>query len=254
MSNYYYGSTFGGQRQRLPSYYGSRAPYAPYAAASSVPPPPQPGATGSYFPTPQDMAQVGGGGYTVGGGQMFPQTAPAPAPTPAPARPAIDFANLDYSNDPILARTRALAEEAIAQANADARANRTRLAIGFGDPELADKLKLGGDVRKQAAENTFGTVQELERTLNRRNVFDINRPLSDTRNLFYSTERARELGLSGEQHLRDRSTAWNSVQDKLATISQQVQASKMAAQAQIIQAEQAAYARALQQAMYAAGV
>jgi hypothetical protein len=252
MSSYYYGSTF------QPSAVGSRnSPYyyggGGYAPRSSAPTPPKRPTSPGYYVDP-----IVSNPNDPGLGRLEPpytQPAPAaPAPAAPPPRPTIDFANLDYSNDPILARTRALAEEQIAQANADARANRTRLAIGFGDPELADKLKLGGDVRKQAAENTFGTVQELERTLNRRNIFDINRPLSDTRNLFYSTERARELGLSSEQHLRDRTTAWNAVQDKLAGIAQQVQASRMAAQAQIIQAEQAAYARALQQAMYAAGV
>lgn len=178
-----------------------------------------------------------------------PQETP---PAAGPTRPAFDFSSVNYSNDPILARVRALAEESVGQANADARANRVRLAIGLGDPDLVDKLKLGGDVRKQAQENSFGTFQELARQLSRRNV-DVNSQLSDKANLFYSTTRGRQLGLSGEQFLRDRNTATQTVQERLAQISQQVLAAKMAAQAQTIAAEQDAYSRALQQALYAAG-
>jgi hypothetical protein len=208
------------QSPPIPGYYGSTAPYA--------------GTIATPAPVTSAPASV--------------------APAPAPARPAIDFSNIDYSNDPILARVRALAEESISQAQAQATADRTRLAIGYGDPELAKTLKLSGKVQTQAGENAFGTLQELNRGLTRRNVFDINRPLSDQRNLFYSTERGRQLALSGEQFLRDKSTAWNAVQDRLSQISAQVQAQKMAAQAQIIQAEQQAYQTALQQALYSAGV
>jgi len=251
MSSYYYSSTFrpATRASGSPYYYGGGGGAPARPATSSVPPwPTVPIARDPIVSNPNDPTlgtlqppynQTPTASINLGG---FQQT-----------RPAVNFSNIDYSNDPILARTRALAEESIAQANADARAGRTRLAIGFGDPELADKLNLGGAVRKQAQENTFGTLQELNRQLDRRNVFDINAALSNQGNLFYSSERARRLSLSGETYLRDRSTAWNAVQDKLATIAQQVQAAKMAAQAQIIQAEQGAYERALQQALYAAG-
>jgi hypothetical protein len=247
----YYSSTFGGGPG--PQYGGQYMyPSAPKKPASS-----SPYGSGIYYDP-----IVGVQGSTYG---QVPAYMQDPAqhqtgqqlgvmPTQQPTRPAIDFSNIDYSNDPILARVKALAEESIGQANADARANRTRLAIGLGDPELVDKLGLGADVRKQAAENTFGTFQELGRQRDRRDVFDITGNLSDKHNLFYSTERGRELGLSGEQFLRDRSTATNAVQGQLATISQQLIAARMAAQAQIIQAEQDAYSRALQQALYAAGM
>jgi hypothetical protein len=250
MASYYSSSTFGAPG---PQYGGQYMyPSAPKKPASSSP----------YGPGIYYDPIVGNPNDPTLGTLQPPYAAPAPHETgqqlgvmpQQPARPAIDFSHIDYSNDPILARVKALAEESIGQANADARANRTRLAIGLGDPELVDKLGLGGDVRKQAAENTFGTFQELQRQLDRRNVFDITGNLSDKHNLFYSTERGRELGLSGEQFLRDRSTATNAVQGQLATISQQLIAAKMAAQAQIIAAEQSAYERALQQALYSAGV
>jgi hypothetical protein len=249
MSGYYYGSTFGNQRQPLPKPYGSTAPYAGTRPAGQQPPLPSfpggvpPNYVPGYQPTmPTNPGRIGidsafppAGGGGGGGGSSGP--------------PAID-----YSNDPILARIRALAQESIRHAEADALAGRTRLAIGFGDPELAKQLKLSNDVQKQAANNTFGTLQELNRGLTRRNVFDITGRLSNQANLFYSSERGRQLALSGEQFLRDRSVAQNAVQDKLTSISQALAAAKMQAQMQIIQAEQEAYMRALQQAYYASGV
>lgn len=242
----YYSSTFGqpgpqyGAQAMANQMYGAKKPTSPYGPGIYYDPLPPPT---TNYPTgmqPHETAQ------TLG-------VPPAPTQPAAPTRPAIDFSNLDYSNDPILARIRALAEESIGQANADARANRTRLAIGLGDPDLVDKLGLGNKVKEQASNNTFGTFQELDRQLGRRNV-GINSDMSDKANLFYSTARGRNLGLSGEQFLRDRSTATNAVQGQLATIAQQLLQAKMAAQAQIISGEQDAYSRALQQALYAAGM
>lgn len=240
----YYTSTFGpGGRA-----YGGKYQYA------NPKPPPSPYGPGIYYdplPPPTTNYPTGMQPHQTAAGLGVPPATQGP-PVPLP-RPQIDFSNIDYSNDPILARMRALAEESIGQATADARANRTRLAIGLGDPELVDQLKLGDKVRKQAEENTFGTFQELSRQLSRRNV-DVNSQMSDKANLFYSTARGRNLGLSGEQYLRDRSQATNAVQGQLATIAQQLIQAKMAAQAQIISAEQDAYNRALQRALYAAGV
>lgn len=191
-----------------------------------------------------------------------PQTPPRPQPdlgasvshaNPPPPAPAAPNFNVDYSNDPILGRIRALAEESTRAAEADALSSRTRLAIGFGDPDFARSLGLKDKVAQQAAGNTFGTVQELARGKTRRDVFDINRPLSDHANLFYSSERGRQLAMSGEQLLRDRALAQGAVQDQVARINAAELQAKLAAQAQIIQAEQDAYNRALQQALYSAG-
>ncbi len=109
---------------------------------------------------------------------------------------------------------------------------------------------MGKDVASKAAGNTFGTLQELKRGYGRRNVFDINRPLSDQGNLFYSSERGRQLALSGEQYLRDQSSAQSQVQQRLAEISQMLLQAKLGAQQNNIQAEQQAYQNALQQALY----
>jgi hypothetical protein len=191
------------------------------------------------------------------------QQTPAPsAPTPSygggggggGGAPSLNLANLDFSNDPILARIRAVGQESIAQAEAEARAARTKLVIGYGSPELAGTLRLGANVQGQASGNPFSTLGELKRGYERRNVFDVDRPLSDQANLFYSTERGRQRALSGESYLRDQAQAQAAVQEQLAQISNQLTQARMSAQAQRIQAEQSAYERALQQALYSAGV
>jgi len=240
MAYYQYGTYFGQNPtvQKPPPYkspYVSDPTYGQAVAQAGGQFMPNPGTPAASPPATGGGDPFGGGGGGGGG------------------RPPIDFSHLDYSNDPILARVRALSEEAISHAQADATANRTRLVIGLGDPELARSLGLGDKVSKQAEENTFGTFQELGRQLGRRNIFEIDRPLSDTKNLFYSTERARQRALSGEQFLRDKAQATNQAQSQLATIAQQVAQVRMEEQARRIQAEQDAYQRAVQQAIYAAG-
>lgn len=241
MSSYYgYNSTFGPGGQA----YGGQ-----FQHPSAKPKPPSgPG----YYVDP-----IVSNPNDPGLGTLEPPYSQPPAQQPAPPGPTgptgptrPDLSHLDYSNDPILGRIRALAEESIGQAQADATAARTRLVIGLGDPGLADKLGLKGDVAKRAEGNTFGTFQELSRQLDRRNTFDITGKMSDQGNLFYSTARTRALGLSGEQYLRDKSQATSAAQGTLADISSRLTQARMASQAQIIQAEQDAYNRALQQALY----
>jgi hypothetical protein len=241
--------------------------YGPQSPYSGVP-----SSIGSWV-NQRPRAVIPPGGYSLAGTQYnpnMPWLQPGQGPVPglnnyggtqqpsaaapaAPSRPAINLSNLDFSNDPILSRIRALGQESIAQAEADAKAARTRLVIGYGDQALANKLKLGGKVGQQAQANPFSTLGELQRAYTRRNVFEIDRPLSDQANLFYSTERGRQRALSGEELLRGQSQAEAAVQERLAEISRQVTQARMAAQAQQIQAEQEAFQRALQLAMYSAG-
>jgi hypothetical protein len=219
------------QRPKRPVVSGSQASTVP--TPPTPPTAPVPPTTSTYQGNVASQApSISGGG---GGGGAGP------------------LVSVDFSNDPILARIRAVGQESIAQAEAEARAARTKLVIGYGDPGLAGKLKLSGAVAGQAGANPFSTLGELKRGYERRNVFDVDRPLSDQANLFYSTERGRQRALSGESYLRDQAQAQAAVQEQLAQISNQLTQARMAAQAQRIQAEQDAYQRALQQALYSAG-
>lgn len=209
-----------------------------------------PAGTGS-FSTPYQVARVAPQ-------PPLQQQAPAaaPAPTPAPAGPSgpgpLDLSALDYSHDPILMQMQALAHKTVAQAQADALRQEQQLAIGYGDPAFAQKLNLGDQYTKAAQGNPFSTVAELGRTYQRRNT-GINSNLSDQHNLFYSSTRARQLALSGEQDLRDRATAARDVQDRVAQIQQAVVQAQLQAQAMEIQAQQEAMQRAINAAIYAAG-
>jgi hypothetical protein len=219
------------------------SPSRPGVGVPAIPKPPSESLPTAqpYLATPTPSAptlQTGDGGGGGGGGG---------------GAPSLNLANLDFSNDPILARIRAVGQESIAQAEAEAKAARTKLVIGYGSPELAGTLGLGGSAGAASA-NPFSTLGELKRGYQRRNVFDIDRPLSDQANLFYSTERGRQRALSGESYLRDQAQAQAAVQEQLAQISNQLTQARMSAQAQRIQAEQDAYQRALQQALYSAGV
>jgi hypothetical protein len=227
-------------------YYGTGGTSGTYIPSK----PPTPIMSGSPIPRLPPFYGATGWAAPTGGTYAGASTA---GTTPAASRPSIDFSNLNFSNDPILGRIKALGQESIAQAEAEARSARTRLIIGYGDQNLANKLKLGTKVGKRASENPFSTLAELKRAYQRRNVFEVDAPLSDRANLFYSTERLRQQALSGETYLRGQSQAESAVQEQLAQISHSVIQAKMAAQAQQIQAEQEAYNRAIQMAMYAAG-
>jgi len=211
---------------------------------------------------PQNVGLPGGysggsGSYAhTGGYPAVPPVQPptqtsdsAPASPPSPGGGGLDFSTLDYSNDPILARVRALAQSQIAQAKADALRQEQQLAIGYGDPAFARSLKLGDSYAQTAEQNPFSTVKELDRTYKRRDQ-GINSDLSDHHNLFYSSTRANELSLSGEQNLRDHATAERAVQDRVSQIQQQLVQVQLAAQAMEIQAEQEALQRAIQRALY----
>ena len=247
----YYGNSFGsGGGYKPPSYsYGSYA-----QLASSVPETYAGGVGlsnfygGMYGGQPPAQPTIPTYDSSASGGQ------PTPAAQSTPQKPTLpDLSNLNFANDPILMRIQGLTQQQNASSDAATLAARRQLVIGYGDPALAKTLGLGNDVGKQAGGNTFGTLQELQRGYGRRNVFDINRPLSDQANLFYSSERARQLGLSGEQYLRDQNSAQAAVQAQLQQIAQQNVQAKLDAQNQLIQAEQDAYQRAIQQAMFAAG-
>lgn len=244
MSSYYYGGQ--GYYRPRPGY----QPRSPLLGGQGMAPQAYAGAPVS------PVTPIGGLGQQFGSTYAGAQSQPQPQPQQATGMPQPqmpDLSNLNYQNDPILQRIHSLSQQSISEAQAEALRQQQQLAIGYGDPALAAQLGLSKDVQAKAAGNAFGTLQELTRTYQRRNVFDINRPLSDQRNLFYSSERGRQLALSGEEDLRQRAMAQASVQQRLAEIQQMLVQARLDAQRQNIEAEQQAYQNASQQVMYAAG-
>ena len=211
-------------------YYGSQ--YSRFGT------PPSPG--GGYNPRSSVL-----GSWNFLSGPQKPFMGGQQQQAPAPTMPAASYPNLDIANDPTLARIKALGEQSVSEAEAEAERQRIQVALGYGDPSLAASLHLNKDIQTKAANNPFSVLKELSRGYKRRDVFDINRPMSDQSNLFYSSERGRQLALSGEQYLRDRNTAWMSVQEKLAAISNMILQAKLQAMANNIAADQQAYNNAV---------
>lgn len=202
------------------------------------------------FQPPSPVRQPGGPDAAPGQrNALAPSARPSATAQPSAPPPAPGPTSVDYTSDPILARVKALGAQREAEAAAFGRQQQISVALGYGDPNLARQLGLGDTYAQAAEANPFSTTKELARGYQRRDVFDINRPLSDYKNLFYSSERARQLGLSSEQYMRDQANAQAQVQQQLAQIAQQVAQAKLQAQADQIQAEQDAYQRALQAAL-----
>jgi hypothetical protein len=238
----------------MPAYIDARTPYIPVKTPApfrppSAPPISQVGRNVGSWQQPAWNPNVAQPAATLGvfpPGQQQPQTTPPPGTGGGGGGGAT---SADYTSDPILARIRALGAQRVTEAEANALMQKQRLAIGYGDPAFARKIGVDESFAKAAEANPFSTTKELARGKKRRDVFDINRPLSDYKNLFYSSERGRQLSVSGESYLRDQASAQSAVQQQLEQITQAVLQAKLQAQADEIAAEQAAYERALSRAL-----
>jgi len=184
------------------------------------------------------------------GGFQGLQAGAAPAPSGGGGMPSFSFSSdVDYSSDPILQRVRALADSQMQQAQAQALAAEKTNLIRYGDPDLAAKVlgKDAGDTVDAARNNSFGTVPELNRW-NARQLTNIDETRNQ-QNLFYSTTRQRDRALQQEDLVRQKTNTAAQLQDVLTGIANQLTQAKQQAAMMIMQAEEAAYSRALSAAM-----
>lgn len=173
-----------------------------------------------------------------------------------------------FGGDPILAKSQAFAQQQGQQAWAAALAAMKSDVIRYGDPDLAVRI-LGGKhkvynkgpqagqdktsgpgykyaaTEKAAANNPFSTVKELSRWNDRQNA-NINNSRNQ-QGLFYSSTRARDLGLQTEDYQRQRAKAAQDLQDAIAAIQQQLLSTQAGIQSQLLTAQENAYNRALAQ-------
>jgi hypothetical protein len=161
-----------------------------------------------------------------------------------------------FGGDPAVAKARAYADMVSQQAREQALAAMKQDLIRFGDPDLVPRVLGGristyhkgpmagqdkgrpyrfGDVQKAAAGNTFSTTKELGRWNDRSNA-GINEQ-RNSQNLFYSSARARDLAMQGEDYLRQKTAAANSLQDAIAAIQAQLQQALLNARGIVMQAE-----------------
>ncbi|HXK19908.1 MAG TPA: hypothetical protein VNG33_18990 [Polyangiaceae bacterium] len=168
-----------------------------------------------------------------------------------------------FGGDPVLNKAQAIADMMNKQAQAAAVAAEKTNLIRFGDPDLVLRVLGGGhtetynkgpmagqdkktykyaDVQKAAAGNPFSTTQELGRWNDRSNT-----GINEQRNqqgLFYSSARARDLALQGEDFLRNKSKAANDLQDAISAIQAQLLNAQMQANQYLQSARESAAARA----------
>lgn len=153
--------------------------------------------------------------------------------------------------DPILAAIRAQNQQMIANAEASAEAQRSKLLLQYGDPELARQF--GGETQATAAEqNPFSILKMLQRQYEE-NTYGANEALNKS-NLFYSSTRGTELGNLARALDQGRAEAGSTLQDALGGISQGLLDVRGQAQGRETDALNQAYQNQLQFALqYGAG-
>jgi hypothetical protein len=158
----------------------------------------------------------------------------------------IDPSQLDFSNDPILMRVRALNEQMIAAAKAQELLQRKQALIDFGDPALAAKLLGAGDsaTALAAGENPFSATRQLRDTHDQ-NVLGIDEG-RNKQNLFYSSTRGADLTGEGGAYLQSQANAQTDLNHALDAYHQVELGVEQSAAQGLLSAQEAAYQRALQ--------
>ena len=186
-------------------------------------------------------------------GQVPPQYQPPATSTATSASSGSNngsqATSFDFSGDPILARIRAYNAQNISQAEASALAQRKRAEIGYGyDPNLAYE---DAATQEAARQNPFSALAQLLFGHTQR-AGNLDESLNKS-NLFYSGERAKQVGLEGRQYTLEQTNAQGQYQNAMDAIAQAVLRAKMQAQAQEIQAENDAYSRSINNALQYGG-
>lgn len=188
------------------------------------------------------------GGGPAGGGNPG-VTAPGASPgttapqSTGPSTPAASPPTYDYLTDPILVQVNATQGMAIAQAQASALAQQKAALIAYGDPNLAMSVLGDQATADAAAANPTSTLATMAAT-NATNVRGINETENKS-NLFYSSDRGYQQGLSQQTYLANQASAASGLQSSLGGISTQLLASEQAAYNAEAQAQEDAYNRAL---------
>lgn len=205
--------------------------------------------TGSSAARPFGARTDPGGDSTA----VTPRTPAAPVAAPGvntpTATPAAAGGATGFDTDPILQQIRALGQRSVAGAEAAEIAGRKQTLIGFGyDPTLA-ALYPDQSTAEAARQNPFSIVAELGRQHTERGR-DLNENLNQ-RNLFYSGHRAKALGDEQHQYLGEQVGAQQNLQAHLGELSTAVLAAKQAQAEREVEAQQAAYERAIEQGLFA---
>ena len=150
----------------------------------------------------------------------------------------------DIDADPAVLRIRAGNAASIGDAEAQAEARRQRLAIQFGDADLARALGLGDATANAAGGNPFSTLGNLRNTSKERTT-DLENNLN-ARNLFFSSTRGKELSREQRALQEALAGARNETQGLLEGISGDVLGVRRSAQDRLAEALEGAASRNIQ--------
>lgn len=174
-----------------------------------------------------------------------PRSRPAPAPPQATPKAAAAPA-YDYDADPILQRIQGLTGRDRSFAQAEAAEAKKKLAIDYGDEDLARQL--GDDnTARAAAGNPLGVKQQLRKGYDE-NVQGFENQLDS--NLFYSGHRGNELGKLASGYQESLAGAGRQEQDLLSQIGRSLAEALMSADQRDAQAQAEAAQRAIESGLY----
>lgn len=206
-----------------------RLPYGEFGANTSAPA--RVGDTGATSP------------FSATRGNLGDQSQPAPAASDSSKSTNNSGGSMPgFEDDPILARTKAMWARNVSQAEAAALAGRKQAEIGYGyDPNYtyADQ-----STQQAAQQNAFSDLASLLYNHTERS-HQTDEGLNKG-NLFYSGERAHQLGREGRQYTLEQTQANQGFQSKLAAIGNALLQTRLQAQDAQLAAEENAYNRALQ--------
>lgn len=205
----------------------------------AAPKPAKPAAPRSGYTAAQVQASLDANPLASHGGYGVDANGNAVGQAMGAAPPSLD--PYDYSVDPILNKIKALSRTQRVNAQSEADAIRKQLGIAYGSAEAVgfanDPLTL-----QAANDNPFSLNAELKRSYDR-GLEQLDQTLN-SQGLFYSGERARQLGLAAEDYLRQQAAAKGNLQQHLADVQSSLTAALLGADQQDITAETDAAGRA----------
>lgn len=231
--------------RELAGYPGYQASKRPKAAPSPYPYLSQ--GFKPVFPFKQDPYANSTPGYKPQAPAATP-AAPAPAAPQPQARPAYD-PSVDYQGDPILQRIRKMSQGQRDTAQAAALARKVGLATELGDTGFARELGLDEAQIGAAGANPLSTFAQLGQA-EKKSTSALDEALNQS-NLYFSGHRGTQLGELAQNFLAQRAGALGQARQGYAGIEGDLLSGLGEADRAEMEAEAAAYGRAVDASRFA---
>lgn len=195
-------------------------------------------------PAPVGLAPATTGSNSAATPAAGLQVPPAAAPAAAQTTTAPAAASYDFTADPALQQVVAYAGKTDAEAQAQALRDKTQLVEQYGDPNLAAALGLGADVAN-VAKNNPASLLGRAKTSHDQSLNQLEDQLNKD-NLFYSGYRTKQLSQDAQNYQNGLADLSSQVQGKLSGIDSALAQALGTDEYNVLQAEQAARDRQLQ--------